>query len=593
MPPNLSLTLAPTDSAEPPAESCLSVAQNLGRRPSWPKDWGLALILNAFGVVLPALVAWSAGSLSLPQNDDWAYRRVAAHFVSNGSFFFTGWSSPTLVGQILWSWPFLRTFGIQGWIFSISTAVLAVIGISCAYYLARQVLSPARAFSAVLLLLLFPGFAFNTSTFMTDVPALAAEIICLALGVAASSRRGWPRWVLLASSLAVGAWGFSIRQFALAAPIAVLASFILADSPRHRRRYLAFGLAEFAVCALIYVWASRIPGGLVSTITEPSVSSALRLLEAFFSLALVISPAIAIATWARIRTVSWTVVPGIAVCLAGLVLLWRDHTVFVGNYLVQQGFQGTELLYGGRPLLLPTYFWDLLCLVACAFGGLLTWIAADLARRNQVRVRRLRDWTLPPAQLEIFGLLMGGGLAVYCLVSSSFFDRYLWPLALPLAALLLRASQRHHVTRHAWALGAILSSLLAITTIAFTLNAGAYSAARWQAANAAITQRVKPSSIDAGFEWNGAHSTASLRPGLRQISWRYFEPVYAQLEPGLRECALVSAVPVGRYFLQLKLAGVTYYRLLGPTGPYGLLFTYLVPGPKCPYPASASAQSPS
>ncbi len=148
-------------------------------------------------VLLPALVSLAAGSFSIPQNDDWAYRRTTEHFAQTGHVVLTGWGVMTLIGQILWSWPFLRLFGDHGWVFGISTAVLAVVGISCAYYVARRVLVPSWAAAAVLLVAAVPGFAWSTSTFMTDVPAFAAETACLALGVAALSRQGWPRWALL------------------------------------------------------------------------------------------------------------------------------------------------------------------------------------------------------------------------------------------------------------------------------------------------------------------------------------------------------------------------------------------------------------
>ena len=176
-------------------------------------DWLVVGAICAGAVLLPALVSLAAGSFSIPQNDDWSYRRIAEHFAQTGHVVSNGWPSMTLIGQLLWSWPFLRVFGDHWWVFGTSTTVLAVVGVSCAYYVARQVLARSRAVAAVVLVVAVPGFAWSTSTFMTDVPAFAAEMACLALGVAALNRHGWPRWALLGGGGgAVGLFGFSIRE---------------------------------------------------------------------------------------------------------------------------------------------------------------------------------------------------------------------------------------------------------------------------------------------------------------------------------------------------------------------------------------------
>ena len=91
-----------------------------------------------------------------------------------------------------------------------------------AYLVARSVLTRAWAGLCVLLTLLFPGLLLNTSSFLTDMPALSVDMACLALGVAALTRQGGGRWDFLATSMAVGCFAFSIREFSLAAPIAVL-----------------------------------------------------------------------------------------------------------------------------------------------------------------------------------------------------------------------------------------------------------------------------------------------------------------------------------------------------------------------------------
>ena len=96
---------------------------------------------------------------------------------------------------------------------------------------------------------------------MTDVPAYAAEMLCLAVGAVAVGRTaGEPPSAWLVASLVVGLWAFSIREFAFAAPAAVLIAAMASDPLEPRRRYL-FGFdALLAACALIYLVAHGLPG---------------------------------------------------------------------------------------------------------------------------------------------------------------------------------------------------------------------------------------------------------------------------------------------------------------------------------------------
>lgn len=533
----------------------------------WLKvDWLIAGALSAVVVLLPAIVSLRAGSFSIPQNDDWAYRRIAEHFSQTGHIAFTGWSPMTLVGQILWSWPFLRLLGDHGWVLGISTAVLAVIGVSCAYYVARQVLARSWAAAAVLLVAAVPGFAWSTSTFMTDVPTFAAEMACLAFGVAAIVRRGRPRWVLLGAAMAVGVFGFSIREFAIAAPVAVLLCAGSSNTRPGRYRYLAAGIVELAVCAVIYRWSTHIPGVLHETITWPSGGSIGNTVRAYFTLALVLSPAVALAAWRRLR---WRVTRGAAVAvvvfMAGVVADLHYQSLFVGNYLSQQGFAGSAILVGGRPTLLPRPLWHLLTGVGLLSGGLLAGIAFTVDRKALGRWRSW-VWAAPPVLLSVYGTLTAAGLAIYALTATSFFDRYLWPLAFAVGVLLLRGRQRQPKSKRPPAVTGVvvaLSGLLVVVTVALTVNADTYGAARWHAGQVAVSQGVPTREVDAGFEWVGAHATGIANTSLHPAAPPY-EPWYALMEPGFRECAVVSGTPLD--YPDLRLVQKSSYDLLGFTG---------------------------
>lgn len=130
----------------------------------------------------------------------------------------------SVVGQPFLAQPFLWVSAGQDWAFPALAVVAAAIGLIAAYWLARRLVSLNRAALAVITLIVFTGFWVTTTSFMTDVPAIATELVCLALGAAGLSSRGSTarRWFIV--SLAAGCIAFSIREFGLAAPVAVIAA---------------------------------------------------------------------------------------------------------------------------------------------------------------------------------------------------------------------------------------------------------------------------------------------------------------------------------------------------------------------------------
>ena len=357
------------------------------------------------------------------------------------------------------------------------------LAFSCAYYVARRVLAPSWAAAAVLLVAAVPGFAWSTSTFMTDVPAFAAETACLALGVAALSRQGWPRWALLGGAMAVGLFGFSIREFALAAPIAVLLCASAGDG-HGRRWYVAAAFVGLVVCAVVYWWSTRLPGSAHLTITGPSGASIVAAAREYYTMAFMLSPAVALATWRRINwRLSWATVTAFGVFVLGAAIAAQSHVLLAGNYLQPLGFVGAALLPGARPTVLPGPLWNLLNLVGLVSGGLLAGIAVTVDRRT-FRRWRAWEWGTPIGLVWVFGAVYAAGLAVYGQITSEYYDRYLWPLVFVLAVLLLHYSQpapRREWPRMVDGIVVTLSALLVLATTALTINADTYSAARWRA----------------------------------------------------------------------------------------------------------------
>ena len=550
-------------------------------------DWLVVGAICSVAVLLPALVSLAAGSFSIPQNDDWSYRRIAEHFAQTGHVVSNGWPSMTLIGQLLWSWPFLQVFGDHGWLFGTSTAVLAVIGVSCAYYVARLVLARSRAVAAVLLVVAVPGFAWSTSTFMTDVPTFAAEMACIALGVAALNRHGWPRWALLGGAIAVGLFGFSIREFAVAAPVAVLLCAGASDSPRRRYWYRAAGVVALVVCVVVYFWSTHLPGFVNQTSPQNSAGPIVDPVREYYTVAFMLSPAVAFAAWHRLRwRVSWATITAIAVFALGAVFAFgaaidRHGSLFAPDYLDPRGMASTALLGGGRPILLPGPLWALLTVVALVSGGLLAGIAVTVKSRTLRRWRSWTSWGTPIGVVWVFGALVATGLALYGLLHSALYDRYGWPLIFALGVLLLHYSPpalRRVRPRLVAGVVVALSVLLILVTTTLTVNADTYSAARWDAGQIAVSHGVPAKAVDAGFEWVGAHATGIVNRSLHPPRAPNYEPWYALMEPGFRECAVVSGSPLN--YPNLHLVKTTSYELFGFVGSR-TLYIYISSAPGC------------
>lgn len=550
-------------------------------RDAWSTvDWLIVGALCGVAVLLPALVAIGVGSFSLPQNDDWSYRRTAEHFAQTGHLAFNGWTSMTLVGEILWSWPFLRILGNHGWVFGLSTAVLAVVGVACAYYVGRQLLARGWAAAAVLLVVAIPGFASSTSTFMTDAPAFASEMACLALGLAAIRRSGRSRLALVGAAVVVGVFAFSIREFALAAPVAVLLAVGRGERPTRRYGYLTAGVLLVGLCAIIYKWSTHVPGYLSEPLSRPDRQTIASTVQAYFTLALFLSPAVAVAAWRRLRLRPSIEMVGVVLALAvGVLIDHVDHGLFIGNYLAQQGSAGAEILPGGRPTLLPGPLWQLLTVIALASGAVLVGIVLTFDRRL-VRHWRSWRWSTPSGLLWLFSALVCVGLSAYALISYSFFDRYLWASAFAVGVLLLRRYEpptRREAPLSCVGIAVALSGLLVLVTAALTLDADAYSAARWHAGQVIVSHGVPAYEIDAGFEWVGAHATGIADTSIR-APFPPYESWYARMEPGFRDCGIVSGSPLSSP--SLRLLQNTSYDLVG-FGVRRKLYMYITSAPGC------------
>jgi Dolichyl-phosphate-mannose-protein mannosyltransferase len=538
--------------------------------------WVLTGLIVAV-VVLPALLTAHVGAYGIPYGDDWSYRLAAFHFYQTGHVQFSGWGAMTLVGLVVWAWPFIAIFGPHEWVLSFAASVLAACGILFAYLVARFLLSIWWSAVAVGVLASFAGLAWSTSTFMTDVPAFAAVAACLWLGITAFNRQGLTHWGLVTASMAAGLFGFSIRQFAVFAPIAVLAGL----GYYQRRRgwhYAAIGVAVLLASGALYEWTSHISGYQNWHRDPLALKNLIVVAFMFFTLSLFLSPVIILASsraWKRFRELS--VLSAITVIFVGFMLLALGKGVFLGANLTQQGdLLGKFGLAGGRSNLVPSILWFGLEMLGIIAGALLVAIVASTSKPrlppvpavpSQTLVARTTLWVFVGTSLPV--------LAAFAVLNFAF-DRYLWPSAFVAGVLMLDWYTRQPVgPRLAGRIGTLFAGLLLVLMLLFnavlTLNAASFSVGVWNAGQAAVARGVPASQIDAGFAWVGTHATTQAYPR-RKAYLQSEEGKYDAYFPRFRECAVVSGRPLD--VRGLTLGEVRHYDEYGIFGARSL-YLYL------------------
>ena len=579
----------------------------------------LGLIVLAVG--LPAVAGIASGAISAPRNDDFAYRRAAITLYETGRLELTGWAVMTLVGQLVATLPLLWVSGGSAWAFAATGAIFAVAGIVASYSLARRLLSPGWAGFAVLLAVLLPGFMVYTTSYMTEVPAFAMEMSCLAIGAAAIHRSPEEhRWRWLAASLAVGCYAFSIREYAIAAPIAVLLAAGASDRQRRRLPYAIALVALVVACAAIYAYTSSLPGQESPVWNAPTPETTRRVLDAVAVLSLALAPALLVGVMNWVPH-WWRSGDRIGVIVGGLVgaatarMIYVDQVavriggapgtapdLFVGNVFASHGSLDVNLFAGNRPLLYVPPTWDLLndlALVAtfAAFAFLGAAIVAE--RRRLLRAIDIRSVPTPlgsvAGMVAAFIVVFATGTIVVGL-TVILFDRYTWPLALPLAILLLirprpepagatsgsMAGDPPRSGGRQAAVALMAGALVAVdatVSVALLLNADSFDGARWQMGDEAIRRGFVAETVDAGFEWVGFHAT-----GLAELT-ALREPTmteYAVKFPSFRQCAVASSTPLDFPGFTLVLTRERAYRLLLLAGPEEPMYLYRVAGPGCP-----------
>ncbi len=493
------------------------VGRQKTRRPLVWVVLGSAVLI---GVVVPLALAVATGGLSIPHNDAWSYSRIAQTFGLTGRIELLGWNRSALFGQFMVLGPLARWLTVQ----QIFVAVLGVVALVAVYDLLVSSIGRKRAAFAVAVVAAWPGFGLLATSFMPDVPAMAAMMVCLALGRRALQNKSD---LLLVVSTLFGIWGVTIREQALAAPAAVLLLALAAAwrSKRTRAWVVVMGTGVLFVVsvAAFELWRRSYNAEDPPVVSVPESMLHLgtsTVVRTYFILALGLAPAVLLVArpwrWRR----GTLLASGAALLVAvAAVYDFRPHGFFVGNYLDPNGPYWVAGDGHPAPIISP-HLWWLVVAAACGSGVLLAGILVrQLPRMNPL--------------LGVFLLLMFLGNLASALSGQTLFDRYWLLAAPPLLAAVLAERSPVDSPAVAWLSGRIPAAVawvgLAGLSLTVTAAGMAYDSARWKAAEQVVASGVRATDVRAGLEWDGYHSAIGMSPAGSAVF------------PGSRPCFVVTA----------------------------------------------------
>ncbi|MCU1538527.1 MAG: Dolichyl-phosphate-mannose-protein mannosyltransferase [Humibacillus sp.] len=529
----------------------------------------LLAAVGALAVVgLYVVDAAAHGALGIARNDDWVYYRTAFAMAQTGRLSFDPYTSTLLLGQVLGAQPVLHLFGPHPGPLQLAVALLSAVMLAASYLFVRRFLGVAWSLLCVGVLAVGPIWGGLSVSFMSDVPAAALQV--LALTAAVPALRGLRvRWGWLAASLALGLLAFSVREYSVAAVVAIGTTALLTHGRRAGGRRVVLGLGAvlvgWAVLALaLFAWRDSLVRGprALGVALELDQRIAYVAVGLLTTTGFLLFP-VALAVWrgGAVRSLWrwWPLAVGLVAALTYTSAVLR-FPLILGNYVTAVGSYSGAL--AGRP---PTVFhehvwWALQAVADVSTALLLTFATArtvgvvrrhragrhtpsagaangfvDGATRASVTRPRDRVDIDPAPRLALsFGVSTLVLTALACIVTHARpFDRYV-VVALPfLAAAALHAARRSgsagdvalrdvaprvgpsggsgvwQVWRgragHVVTAGGL--AVLALVGAAQVDASATIDGAKWALGQEATRLGYAPETVDAGYEWFGLHQS--------------------------------------------------------------------------------------
>ncbi|TQM63891.1 hypothetical protein [Humibacillus xanthopallidus] len=478
------------------------------------------------------------GALGAARNDDWVYYRLAFSLASTGHLSFDPYSSTLLVGQVVAAQPVIAVFGAEIAPLQVAVALLSAVALAAAYFFFRHFLAAFWAAFCVALIAVGPIWGGLSVSFMSDVPAIALQVLCLCAAVPAL-RGPRLRWGWLALSLGLALLAFSVREYSLAAAAAVLIAALLTHGRRPTGRVtlllavVAVGVVWVLLAAALFLWRDTLVVGPRALSAEIELGQ-----RVFYVLAGLLTTTgflmfpVALAVWRgglwRMLLRWWP----LAVALVALFTYTSSvlgYPLLVGNYVRLGGsYSGTiagvaPAVFSGRA------WWSIMAAanvatsllitfaVARSVGVLVAWrrrrrSATDVGTVPAVaRATPLRSLDPSPRIALSFGVVTVALVVVVVIITHGRpFDRYVVGAVPFLAAAAIHASR----SRAPQLLGRIVASaavaVLALVGVAQVDASATLDGTKWSLGTEATRLGYAAETVDAGYEWFGFHQPGPI-----------------------------------------------------------------------------------
>lgn len=174
------------------------------------RDWLFGLILIS---MIYSVLIWVVDPFGdFPFNDDWAYSMALESWQDGNGLHIPSYVSPLLLGQLLWSLPWIAIYG--GFSFAVaasSVTAMVVCALAVLYCVLGRMDVPMYSVLFILLLIIMnPVFLLLGFTYMTDVPfAMICLMAFLSFMFWTENPQSMVRFLFF---LLLVAWAFLIRQ---------------------------------------------------------------------------------------------------------------------------------------------------------------------------------------------------------------------------------------------------------------------------------------------------------------------------------------------------------------------------------------------
>ncbi len=454
----------------------------------------ILLMALLIGVVFPFVTAAISGNLSIPHNDSWAYSRIAKTYSETGQIELYGWNRASLVGQILPFGKLLSSLVVQHLI----VAVFSIMLIFSAYFLLTNYLDQKRSAILARVLAIWPGYALLTTSFMSDIPALATTFMSLAIAENAMNKRSINLFIL---SLCVAIWSVTIREQGLAAFVAII-GWAIYQAIRYKvfefKKILSIGILFSLALVAFFLWRTSLPSSDSASFTvrpDGLLVAASGFVRGYFEFALILLPATLLAG-AKLQKHKVNYFFAVLVTAFGAFQYFYAGAAefFLPNYLSNSGSYSSVLPPSQE--IFPSTLW-LLLIVSALISGIIFMLHIPL-RHIQLSL------------LSTFTALMIAGTLLQFILDQGVFGRYLLPIAPFVFYLVVRfASEQKTQSTVARTLNNVsLIQLILIASLSIGLMAHSFSfdRKRWDIATELSNSGINPMQIDAGLEWLGWNS---------------------------------------------------------------------------------------